>query len=121
MFAPVGGYVFIDNAGALIPDFGGIAIWAYRTEDSLPDVPLFAGAAVGSQDQLPAIGALGGGLNQAGGGAHLWLRNASKRADGPVGVVVVVNIHGLVGAKIDRVRTRAPGAVVIIGIKNLRG
>ena len=50
VFAPVGGDIFIDDAGSLVPDFGGVAIGAGRAEDRLPDVPLFAGAAMSAQD-----------------------------------------------------------------------
>src|SRR5580700_10212186 len=50
VFAPVGGDLVIDNAGALIPDFGGVAVGACRAKDRLPDVPLFAGAAAGAED-----------------------------------------------------------------------
>ncbi len=60
VFAPVGRDFVIDYAGALIPDFGGVAIGAGGAEDGLPDVPLFAGAAVGAEDELPAIGTFGG-------------------------------------------------------------
>src|SRR5580700_3367639 len=111
----------MDCAGALIPDFGGVAVGPGGAEDGLPDVPLFAGAAVGAEDEFPAIGAFGGGLNQAGRGAHLGLRDAAEGADRPVGVLVVVDIHGLVGVKIDRVGARAPRAVEVVGIENLRG
>jgi hypothetical protein len=40
--APVGGDFMIDDAGALVPDFGGVTIGADRAEDGLPDVPLLA-------------------------------------------------------------------------------
>src|ERR1700722_13210767 len=111
----------MDNAGALIPDFGGVAVRAGGAEDGLPDVPLFAGAAVGAEDQLPAIGAFGGGEDQAGRRAHLGLRHAAEGADGPVGVLVFVDVHGLVGAEVYRVGARAPRTVEIIGVEDLRG
>jgi NADH:ubiquinone reductase (H+-translocating) len=50
------------KASPLVTDFGGVAIGAGGAEDSLPDVPLSARAAVGAEDEFPAIGALGGGL-----------------------------------------------------------
>src|SRR5579863_6646492 len=45
VLAPVGGNFFVDDAGALVPDFGGVAVGAGGAEDGLPDVPLLAGAA----------------------------------------------------------------------------
>jgi len=121
VFAPVGGDFFIDRAGALIPDFGGIAVRAGGAEDGLPDVPLLAGAAAGAEDEFPAIAAFGGGEDDAGGSAHFGLGDAAEGADGPVGVFVVIDVHGLVGVEVDWVGAGAPGAVEIIGIEDLGG
>src|SRR4249920_928766 len=57
VLTPVGGDFFVDDAGALIPDFGGVTVGASGAEDGLPDVPLLAGAAVSAEDEFPAIGA----------------------------------------------------------------
>src|SRR5579859_1921323 len=121
VLAPVGGDFVIDDAGALIPDFGGIAVGADGAEDGLPDVPLLAGAAMSAKDKFPAIGAFGGGEDDAGRSAHFALGDAAEGADGPVGVFVVVNVDALVGVKIHGIGTSAPSAVEVIGIEDLRG
>ena len=50
MLAPVIGDGVIDYSGALIENFFWITVGSRGAEDGLPDVPLFAGAAVRSEN-----------------------------------------------------------------------
>jgi hypothetical protein len=121
VLVPVGGDIVIDDAGVLIPDFGGVAIGADGAEDGLPDVPLLARAAVGTKDEFPAIGAFGGGEDLARRRAHLGLEDAAEGTAGPVGVFVFVDVDHLIGVEVHGVGTGAPGPVEIIRIEDLRG
>ena len=102
------------------PAWNVFIVGAGGAEHGLPDVPLFAGAAVGAEDEFPAIGALGGGKDLAGRRAHLRLQDAAEGSARPIGVFVLVDVDHLIGVKIHRVRTGAPGAVEFSGIENLR-
>src|SRR5690242_3900082 len=93
VLAPVSGDFVIDDAGALIPDFGGIAIRADGAEHGLPDVPLLAGTPMSAENEFPAIGAFGGCEDDAGRRAPFALGDAAEGTDGPVSVLVVVNVR----------------------------
>ncbi len=61
MLFPVGGGGGIDVAGFLVENFLRVAIFADRAIDSLPDIELFAGAAVGAEGEFVLIDDAGGG------------------------------------------------------------
>ena len=99
----------------------GIAVGACGREDGLPDVPLLGGAAVGAEDVFVGEFAAGGGDDGAvrlavGGDGDLA---EVALADEGVGVVVEVDV--LVGVEVDGVGAGGLGAVVEVGIEDLRG
>src|SRR4029079_17976909 len=98
-----------------------ITIAAYRRVNRLPDVPLSARATLCSQSQLKIIHVFHSRSQFAqiipfAGTWHVFPRRVSV-----IGIVVFVNVDDCVSAEVNRIRTGSPTAVVLFGIKHLRG
>ena len=119
--APVSRDVRIDDASGRIPDGLGITVGTDGTEDGLPDAELLGGAAVGTHDFFPADGGLHDSEDFARGVAHFGARKLGKRTLLPKRILILVDVDGLVGAKIDGIGAIGVGVVVKIGIEDLRG
>src|SRR5262249_42715260 len=120
VLAPVGRDVLVDDARRLVPDRLRVAVAAHGREDGLPDVPLVGGAAARAEDGFEAYGLLDGCRDVAVGIALGRPRRAGERAGLPVGVLVVVDVDGLVGAEVQGMGAEAEGAPEVVGIEALR-
>src|SRR3974390_954040 len=120
MLLPVVGHLGVDHTRCGIPHRFGVAVLADRAEHGVPDAELLGGSAMRTHDFFVANSGLHDCLNLPSGSAHLAARHGAERAAFVEGVLILVNVHQLVGAKVDWVGTIAISAIVEVGIENLR-
>ena len=82
--------------------------------------PLIAGARIGAEHQLAMIHLFQRGADLTEVIAPARPRRSFEFAVDIISVLVLINIDDGVSAKINRIGTRGPAAVVLVGIKNLR-
>src|SRR3989475_13247431 len=85
--------------------------------DGLPDVPLVAGAAVSAERELAGVHLLEGRVHVAQPVADAGARRAFPPGRFVVGIRVLVDVDHRVGAEVDRIGARGPGAVEVVGIE----
>src|SRR5258705_2215290 len=92
----------------------------FRSVHRLPDAPLLAGTALVAEHQLHAVELRDRPADVSQVVAFAWARHAQERTLEPVGVRVLVDVDHGIGAEVDGIGARAPGAVVLLGIEDLR-
>ena len=75
---------------------------------------------MGAEDEFEMGFLLHGGVEDAVGFAFLGEWDFEEWAFAVVGVFVVVDVDCAVGAEVDRIGTRDPGAVDLVGVEDLR-
>src|ERR1700677_3799520 len=126
VLAPVLGYVVVDLPGHLVKDGLGICILPDWPVDGLPDVELFAAAAIISERQFVAIDLLRGDKSVALVVAHGGLCYSCVCSFDEEGVLAelavrIVEINVGVGMEVDGVGAGGESSIVVIGVEDLHG
>src|SRR5581483_5488969 len=109
----------IDHSGARVPNWFRIAVRPNRTENGLPDTKLLGRASMRAHDFFAAHRRLHHRFERAVGTAHLRARHVAKWTFFPERVLVFINVHDLVSAKVDGIGAEAPCSVELDGVEDL--
>ena len=121
IFAPVGGNLGIDHAGALVEDALRVAVGPLRGIDRFPDVPLLAGAGLVAQHQFQPLFLFHRVINMAEIVAVSRAIDLAERADLPEDILVFIDVDVGILTEINGIGAGREGAVEIIGVEHLHG
>src|SRR6185369_103370 len=119
VFPPIFSHAVIDLASYFIKDGPRIPVFPHWSVDCLPDIELFAAAAMVAKRQFVGVEVLGGEESMAEVITHGGLSDTGVCTFDEESVLVLIKIYICVRMKINRVRTCGKRTVVVVRMENL--